>query len=40
MAIRWNKPANYLELKGLADKGLSEVLNHHFDVFHTQAFDE
>lgn len=34
--IAKHKPANYLELKELADKGMGDVLHHYYDVFHTQ----
>lgn len=34
--INENNPSNYLELKEYADQGMREVLEHYYDVFHTE----
>ena len=34
-AITANKPADYFELKKLANQGIAETLTHYFTVFHT-----
>lgn len=34
--IQENKPADYISLKESADKGMSKVLNHYYDVFGTE----
>lgn len=35
--INENDPSNYLELKEYADQGMREVLEHYYDVFHTES---
>lgn len=35
-SIQNDQPLDYLEVKSLADKGMEKVLNHYYDVFHTQ----
>lgn len=36
-AITKNQPTNYIELKEYADEGMYKVLEHYFEVFHTQS---